>query len=122
VSAGAASDPAAAPAAGAPGANGGPAGLPARPVRLLVVDDDAVDRLAVRRALRQAGIEAEVVEAEDGEAALAAMRAALGGAGAPLDCVLLDYQLPGASGLEVLQRLRAEPHDGGAAGSARCRW
>jgi len=118
VSAGAASDPAAAPAAGAPGANGGPAGLPARPVRLLVVDDDAVDRLAVRRALRQAGIEAEVVEAEDGEAALAAMRAALVGAGAPLDCVLLDYQLPGASGLEVLQRLRAEPHDGGAAGSA----
>jgi signal transduction histidine kinase len=89
---------------------------PARRLRLLVVDDDAVDRLAVRRAVRQAGLDAEVVDAEDGEAALAAVRATGGGdaagaggsgGGARFDCVLLDYQLPGTTGLDVLRALRA---------------
>jgi signal transduction histidine kinase len=90
----------------------GTAALPARPLRLLVVDDDAVDRLAVRRALRQAGIEADVSEAEDGPAAIAAVHAAVHAADArPIDCVLLDYQLPGTTGLDVLRRLRAEPAD-----------
>jgi signal transduction histidine kinase len=83
-------------------------GLPARRLRLLVVDDDEVDRLAVRRALRQAGIEADVAEAEDGPTALAAVRAAALGDAVAVDCVLLDYQLPGATGLDVLRRLRAE--------------
>ncbi len=110
------------PAAEVPNA---PGGLPPRTLRLLVVDDDAVDRLAVRRALRQAGIDAEVLEAEDGGSAVAAVRAAARAAAAggpgPVDCVLLDYQLPDATGLDVLRRLRAEPDgddDGAAADGA----
>jgi PAS domain S-box-containing protein len=70
--------------------------------RLLVVDDDEVDRRAVSRALRLAGVEAEVVEAASAPEALKALRA--GG----WDCVFLDYQLPGGDGLEVLRRARAE--------------
>jgi len=106
---------AAAPNAAAPDAPGS-GGLAARRLHLLVVDDDAVDRMAVRRALRQAGIDAEVTEAGDGETALAVVRAAARAAArgtpdgaVPIDCVLLDYQLPGATGLEVLRRLREEP-------------
>ena len=73
--------------------------------RVLVVDDDEVDRMAVRRALRAAGVEAEVEEAADAPAGLDAIRA--GG----WDCVFLDYQLPGGDGLAVLRAVRAEEID-----------
>ena len=69
-------------------------------LRLLVVDDDEIDRLAVRRALRDAGVDAVVDERTDDASALAALRAE------PYDCVLLDYNLPGATGLDVLARIR----------------
>ena len=71
------------------------------PLRLLVVDDDAVDRQAVRRSLRSAALEADVLEAASAEEALALVDAQ-----AP-DLVLLDYQLPGTDGLAVLGALRA---------------
>ena len=32
---------------------------------ILIVDDDAVDRMAIRRSLKSAGVSAEVTEAED---------------------------------------------------------
>jgi signal transduction histidine kinase len=74
-------------------------------LRLLVVDDDEVDRRAVRRALRAAGVDADVSDAPDAPSALAAIRA--GG----WDCVFLDYQLPGGDGLRVLTTARAEGLD-----------
>jgi len=81
-------------------------------LRVLVVDDDAVDRMAVRRALRGTGLAVDVSEAEDGDGAL---RQLLGGPGDDprdaTDCVLLDFQLPGATGLDVLQALRAGGSD-----------
>jgi DNA-binding response OmpR family regulator len=67
--------------------------------RILIVDDEANLRHTVGYNLRRAGH--EVVEAADGEAALA--RAA----GRPLDLVVLDVMLPGIDGLEVCRRLRA---------------
>ena len=85
------------PAGGAPGQS--PAGAQV-PLRLLVVDDDAVDRMAVRRAIAATGLAATVEEAPDAETALAALTAL------PSDCVLLDYQLPGRSGLELLRDIR----------------
>jgi len=69
-------------------------------LRILVVDDDEVDRMAVRRALRAGGIGAEVREAADVDSALDALRDGV------FDCVLLDYQLPGGDGLRVLRRAR----------------
>jgi PAS domain S-box-containing protein len=73
--------------------------------RLLVVDDDDVDRMAVRRALRDAGVPCDLEEAVDAPQALEAIRA--GG----WDCVFLDFQLPGGDGLRVLRAVRDEGID-----------
>ncbi|CAN5831249.1 hypothetical protein BH23GEM9_BH23GEM9_30130 [soil metagenome] len=68
--------------------------------RLLIVDDDEVDRMAVRRSLRTAGLSVDATEARDVGGALAALEADT------FDCVFLDYQLPGGDGLRVLRTAR----------------
>ena len=71
------------------------------PLRILLVDDDAVDREAVRRTLAAADLDVQLETAETAEAAVSSARAT------SVDCVLLDYYLPGTTGLDVLTRLRA---------------
>jgi DNA-binding response OmpR family regulator len=66
---------------------------------VLVVDDDVLVRDVVGRYLGQAGY--QVTVAGDGVDALRAAKAA------PPDLVVLDLMLPGLSGLEVCQLLRA---------------
>src|SRR5688500_14020451 len=69
-------------------------------LRILVVDDDEVDRLAVRRALAQLTT-VEIVEATDAAAALETLRRE------HFDCALVDYCLPGKDdGLTVLRAAR----------------
>ena len=69
-------------------------------MHILLVDDDEVDRLAVARALRSAGLEVTLQEAGSVAAAVTALGASA------FDCVLLDYQLPGGDGLDVLRTLK----------------
>ena len=73
---------------------------PAPPGRVLVVDDNEMNRDMLSRRLRKRGY--DVAVAVDGPAALAA---AEGGA---VDVVLLDIMMPGMSGYEVLERLKAD--------------
>jgi CheY-like chemotaxis protein len=68
--------------------------------RILVADDKASSRELVRTILENLGY--EVQEAEDGITALEAIR------NSPPDLVLLDFQMPGLTGYEVLTRLREE--------------
>lgn len=68
-------------------------------LKILVVDDDEVDRMTVRRALKKAGLPAELTEAEDGEEAIAHLR------GCNFDTVLLDYRLPDWDGLSIIKRI-----------------
>jgi signal transduction histidine kinase/FixJ family two-component response regulator len=76
-------------------------------MRLLVVDDDTVDRTAVRRVLGRSGLAgAEIAEAADAAGALSAL--APDAAGAAFDCVLLDYELGADTGLDVLEALRGQ--------------
>ncbi|MBD2450467.1 response regulator [Nostoc sp. FACHB-152] len=70
-------------------------------LRILVVDDDDVDRMAVRRALTQAGVKMELSEAGNGNEALLALK------NTAYDCIFLDYRLPDQDGLTLLNRLRA---------------
>jgi two-component system, cell cycle response regulator DivK len=66
--------------------------------RILVADDKASSRELARTILENLGY--EVREAEDGIKALEAVRNSLP------DLVLLDLQMPGLTGHEVLARLR----------------
>lgn len=68
-------------------------------MKILVVDDDTELRHLIGFALRQAGYLA--IEAEDGPGALAAF------ARERPDLVVLDVNLPGFDGFEVLRRVRA---------------
>jgi signal transduction histidine kinase len=69
-------------------------------LRILLVDDDDVDRMAVKRLLKQAGVEAEVEERVDAASALAVAHQQL------FDCALLDYRLPATDGISLLKSLR----------------
>lgn len=69
------------------------------PLRVLLVDDDAVDRAAARRALDRANLATTVTEVSDAESALRRLDAEA------FDVVLLDFYLPGGDGLTVLDHL-----------------
>ena len=75
----------------------------ARPVTILHVEDNGLVAEAVRETLELEGW--QVIACADGQEAFAEVAGA-----APLDLLLLDNNLPGLSGLELLRRVRAMPH------------
>jgi CheY-like chemotaxis protein len=79
---------------------------------ILLVEDNEDDEELTTRALRQAHIANEIVVARDGREALDFVFGEGSHAGRDLGrmpaLVLLDIKLPKVSGLEVLQRLRAD--------------
>jgi two-component system sensor histidine kinase/response regulator len=76
--------------------------------RILVVDDNAHARVAMRELLTEMGFPVE--EAASGEDALALIAKAAGTA-RPFGLVLLDWQMPGISGIETARRIRQEARD-----------
>ncbi len=70
-------------------------------LRILVVDDDEIDRMAVRRALKASGIETIITEADSADRAIKCLESAW------FDCAFLDYRMPGSDGLEVVRKARA---------------
>jgi two-component system, OmpR family, response regulator MprA len=69
-------------------------------VAILVVDDDASLRKALKRVLASHGFAVEV--AEDGDEAIARLRTR------SFDAVVLDVVMPGRDGMDVCRRLRAD--------------
>jgi two-component system phosphate regulon response regulator PhoB len=69
--------------------------------RVLVVEDEPAIRELLKVSLESAGYRVEV--APDAESAQGAVRAS------PPDLLLLDWMLPGASGLSFARTLRADP-------------
>jgi len=69
------------------------------PMQALIVDDNETMREAMAQILARLPI--SVVQAADGESALAAL------AERPFDLVVTDYRLPGMNGLQVLQEIKA---------------
>jgi signal transduction histidine kinase/ActR/RegA family two-component response regulator len=92
-------DLAVAPEARAPDAAPPEAANPARPLCLLVVDDNAVNLKVLDHILGALGH--QTICGDSGPEALALAAAQ------PFDLILLDIQMPGMSGLDVLRALRA---------------
>lgn len=79
----------------------------ARPLEILLVEDNPADVRMTREALAAIGIEHRLHVVEDGSGALEFMRREAAYAEAPRpDLVLLDLSLPRMGGHEVLSRLR----------------
>jgi sigma-B regulation protein RsbU (phosphoserine phosphatase) len=70
-------------------------------VKILAVEDDAVSRAVLRKALRR--LKHEVIEAGDGEAAWEKLQAE------PVRVVVSDWMMPIADGLDLCRRIRARP-------------
>jgi signal transduction histidine kinase len=70
-------------------------------LRVLIVDDDEVDRLTVSRALGKSGLSVEWVEATTAAEATELL------SHSAFDCVFLDYHLPDQDGLGLIRDLRA---------------
>ena len=75
-------------------------------IRILLVEDDLVDRMACRRALAQdADYKFLLSEAETGREGLQLIHTE------KPDCILLDYHLPDMNGLEFLAELKNDLED-----------
>jgi CheY-like chemotaxis protein len=69
--------------------------------RLLVIEDDAAERMSIEELIRHEDV--EIVTASTGAEALAAMREQA------FDCAVLDLRLPDMSGFELLEKVEADP-------------
>lgn len=69
--------------------------------KLLIIDDDMIDAHFVVRAFSAVGRNIEITHATDADGATSALSDAM------FDYVLLDINLPGTDGLEMLKRIRA---------------
>ena len=90
---------------------------------ILLIDDDEVDRLTVRRALKKARVAVELTEAENGTEALTLLKnwedctTKASPANVPscvsrsnvchLDLILLDYRLPDIDGLQLIANIQS---------------
>src|SRR5712692_2776234 len=72
--------------------------------RVLVVDDEADIRKSVRLILTKAGY--DVIEAEDGEKAIAAVKS--GDNPLLLNAIVLDLQMPKVNGMEACTYFRSQ--------------
>ncbi len=71
-----------------------------RVFKVLVIDDDPIDRMTVTRAFKGADFRTELLEAIDCISGVALATSH------QFDCIFVDYRLPDGNGIELLQQLR----------------
>jgi CheY-like chemotaxis protein len=72
---------------------------------ILHVDDDEIDQMAVRRALRERGIDCNLINARDGLEALDILNESYDKPSANPFIILLDINMPRMDGIEFLDRI-----------------
>jgi len=81
-----------------------------RPIEILLVEDSPTDARLTIEALRDGKVRNNVRLVEDGEEAMTVLRREGPEAFAPRpDLILLDLNLPGMDGREVLQEIKQDP-------------
>jgi len=93
------------PAESSAGAGDRPAAFDQGHLRILVVDDNANNRLVLQSLLQQFDIDSDC--AADGAEAVAAWSAT------PYDAILMDVHMPGTDGLDATRQIRALERQGG---------
>ena len=73
--------------------------MPDMDKRVLIIDDSKTNRAYIKMALQELGI-ANITEAQDGGQALLYL------GGNQVDLVVLDWEMPNISGIQVLKALR----------------
>ena len=81
--------------------------MPERELEILLVEDDALDVMNVRRAFKQNKLTNTIHVAQNGLEALEMLR---NGALPARHLVLLDLNMPKMNGIEFLRELRADPN------------
>ncbi|MFN3201124.1 MAG: response regulator [Bradymonadia bacterium] len=79
------------------------------PPHILLIDDDDVDVMIFKRALKRSGIEHTLSVAYDGDEALEQLRGEASGKPLQPDVILMDVNMPRMNGHECLSALRADP-------------
>jgi signal transduction histidine kinase/DNA-binding response OmpR family regulator len=79
--------------------------LPGR--RVLVIDDNAINRMILTEQMRDWGF--DCVAVESGEVGLNLLRHARSSLGIGIDLLVLDFQMPGMTGADVARTIRSEP-------------
>lgn len=70
-------------------------------LKLLIIDDDAVDRMTITRSLRKSGMQVHIDMAETGTDGLGKLQQE------SYDCLFIDFRLPDIDGLQLLQQIRS---------------
>ncbi len=70
-------------------------------MKIIIVDDSLLDRKLLSRSLANAGVKNEIIQADNGEAALSLVVENLG----QIALMFVDYQMPGMSGIELMEGL-----------------
>lgn len=85
---------------------------------ILLVDDDEVDRMLVKKALQKAGFSGSVTEVIDGQTAITQLQAKNNNIAPTLstedfttnnnfDLILLDYRLPDIDGINLIKKIKS---------------
>ena len=81
-------------------------------LHILLIEDSRTDAMIIERALREGGVPHRLTVIVDGRHALEYLFALLDEASDPArepDLILLDLNLPGLDGLQVLGRIKSDP-------------
>jgi len=82
------------------------------PKWMLIADDDPNDRFLIGKLIKEGGVDQELVYARDGHEVMDCLHQRGAFIDRPLGppaVVILDHQMPGLSGLEILRLIRHDP-------------